>query len=110
MKMADSLNSSSSPSSSSSSDRSQSVLNTSYIYTHCTNVMVISTLPGLAQLHLFKKQPIHTFRSVIVLLSIVNSQQFSTVLQKNRIRDDFRRPEIPNFPGGACPQSTLCTL
>ena len=29
------------------------------------------------------------------------------LLLKNRIRDDFRRPEIQNFPGGACPQTLL---
>ena len=32
--------------------------------------------------------------------TMANSQQISAILPKNRVRDDFRRPEIPNFPGG----------
>ena len=38
--------------------------------------------------------------SDVRIYTIANSQQVSAILLKNRIRDDFRRPEIHNFPGG----------
>ena len=72
--------------------------------------------PGHRKQNKARREP-HIYRIIIcgrilrsrqgAAYTIANSQQVSAILLKNRIRDDFRRPEIQKFPRRACPQTPL---
>ena len=85
-----------------------------HVYLFCLSTVYVSCVATLFSINFFGGYcvcagacPGGILGSLSNPLPAENGSPTPAILSRNCIRNNLRRPKIPNFPGGACPQTPL---